>query len=364
MATFLNLLINGIVTGGVYALLALGFVLIYKASDVINFAQGELLLVGAYVLFALVTDRARTSGAVRWAPVAAVAIAVAVLGAILLIRFSGLRGRKLIVIGLLLGVVGGGITAIFDRNGLPWGLALTLTLCFAVALGVLIERLVLRPLIGEPIISVIMVTIGLSSVLRAIVQTIWGTAPQSLPLPSFLSSEAVQIGSAVVSNVRLTSLGLALVLLLLFTLFFRYSATGIAMRAAADDQQAALSVGISVKRVFAIAWAVSAIVATIGGMMLGYIAGGVSINLSAIGLKVFPVVILGGLDSIPGAIVGGLMIGVIESLASFYIDGSPWLKNPYFDVSGTGEILPFIVLVLVLMVKPYGLFGREIIERV
>jgi len=291
---FLQLVVSGLVVGSVYALVALGFVLIYKASDVINFAQGEFLLVGAYVSLALVAS-----------------------------------------------------------YNVPFVPAVLLTLLGCVLLGIVVERLVLRPFIGEPVISVIMATIGLSSLMRGVIQVIWGTDTRTFP--QIFPVEPVHLGSVVVSQVYLWSLGLALVLLAVFTLFFKYSSTGIVMRAAADDQTAALSMGISVKRVFAITWAIAAVVAAIGGILLGNI-NGVNPTLASIGLKVLPVAILGGLDSVTGAIVGGFAIGLLESLAGGYLD-------PVFG-GGVKDVTPFVVLVIVLMLRPYGLFGKEIIERV
>ncbi len=290
MDLLLQLTVSGLTNGAVYALVALGFVLIYKSSDVINFAQGELLLVGAYLAFFFVA-----------------------------------------------------------QLGLFWPIGVLLALIVAGALGVLIERLVLQPLIGEPIISVIMVTIGLSSLLRAVVNGIW--TPRPRPFPGFIPDTDVNIFGAVVSADRLWAIGLSFLLLGLFTLFFRRSSEGVAMRAVADDQQAALSMGISVKRVFAIAWSISALTATVGGIVLANIIG-VSGDISLIGLRVFPVVILGGLDSIPGAIIGGLVIGLLEAWTGGYMG------------QGLSQVLPFVVLVLILMVRPYGLFGQEIIERV
>jgi len=291
---FLQLTVSGLVVGSVYALVALGFVLIYKSSDVINFAQGEFLLIGAYVALSLV--------------------------------------------------------AVYHIPFLP---AIILTLLVCVLVGIVVERLVLRPFIGEPIISVIMATIGLSSLMRGIIQVLWGTDTRTFP-PLF-PAEPVQLGDIVVTQVYLYSLVLAVILLGIFGAFFKYSSTGIVMRAVADDQPAALSMGISVKRVFAITWAIAAVVAGIGGILLGNI-NGVNPSLSHIGLKVLPVAILGGLDSIPGAIIGGFAIGLIESLAGGYLD-------PVFG-GGVKEVVPFVVLVIVLMIRPYGLFGKQIIERV
>ncbi|HEX2464989.1 MAG TPA: branched-chain amino acid ABC transporter permease [Thermoanaerobaculia bacterium] len=290
MDVFLQLTFTGLSNGMVYALVAVGFVIIYKASDVINFAQGELLLLGAYLAFAFIA-----------------------------------------------------------QIGLPWSLGVAATLVTALAVGLVVERFVLRPLIGEPIISMIMVTIGLSSVLKALVHAVWGAAPHSFP--GFLPSTPINVLGVVVTADRLLTIGLAGALLTLFTLFFRYTRDGIAMRAIADDQQAALSMGISIKRVLAVAWAMSAAAAAVGGIMVANLVG-VSHDISFVGLRVFPVVILGGLDSISGAIVGGAIIGLLESYTGGYVG------------EGLNLIVPFIVLIVVLMVRPYGLFGKTIIERV
>ncbi|MDE2804105.1 MAG: branched-chain amino acid ABC transporter permease [Gemmatimonadota bacterium] len=290
MDVFLQLTVSGLSTGMVYALAAAGFVVIYKASDVINFAQGDLLLIGTYLVF----------------------FAVA-------------------------------------QAGLPWSLGVLVTVLLAVAVALAIERLVLRPLIGEPIISMIMVTIGLSSILRAAVNAIWGPAPRSFE--SFLPAGDVALGPVMLSTGRLLSIPIALAVLAALWLFFRHTRDGIAMRAIADDQQAALSMGISIPRVFGVAWGLAAASAAIGGIMLAGIVG-VSPNVASIGLRVFPVVILGGLDSIRGAVTGGAIIGLLEVYTGGYVG------------RGLSLVVPYVVLVLVLMVRPYGLFGKEIIERV
>jgi branched-chain amino acid transport system permease protein len=290
MDKFLQLTLTGLTNGAIFSLVALGFVLIYKASDVINFAQGDFLLVGAYITFGMVA-----------------------------------------------------------QVGLPWSVGVLVTMVLAVGLGLVVERLVLRPLIGEPIISVIMVTIGLSSLLRALVSSIWGTTGR--PFPPFIPNQNINIGGAIIPADRLIAIALAAILLILFSLFFRYSREGIAMRATADDQQAALSMGISVKKVFALAWSIAAMTAALAGVLVANIVG-VSGVVAGIGLRVFPVVILGGLDSIPGAILGGIIIGLLETYTGGYIGG------------GLSQVVPFIVLILILMVKPYGLFGEIRIERV
>jgi branched-chain amino acid transport system permease protein len=290
MELFIQLTLTGLTNGVILALAALGFVLIYKSSDVINFAQGEFLLIGAYLTYAMIA-----------------------------------------------------------QVGLVWPLGVLVTLLLAIGLGIIVERFVLRPLIGEPIISVIMVTIGLSSVMQAVVNAIWG--PYGQNFPPFIPSEAITILGATINADRLWATVIAIILLAFFTYFFRLSKEGIAMRAVADDQQASLSMGISVKKIFAWAWSIAAVTAAIAGALLANIVG-VRGELSSFGLRVFPVVILGGLDSIPGAVIGGLIIGLLETYTGGYIG------------NGLNQVVPFVVLILILMVRPYGLFGKEIIERV
>ena len=295
MELFLQLLVSGVVIGSIYGLVGMGFVIIYKSTSILNFAQGELLMLGAYVCVAL-----------------------------------------------------------FATYQVPIGFAFVLTLAFMALLGVLLERVLLRPMIGEPVISVIMLTLGLSSVLRAIVQGFWGT--DTRPYPEIFPTAPVQVGPLPVSQGYLYSLGSVLVLLGLFSLFFKYSRAGIAMRATAFSQQVALSMGISVKHIFALSWSIAAVVSAVGGILLGGIRGGVDGAFALFGLKVIPVVILGGLDSVGGAIVGGIIMGVLENLSGGYLD--PLLGG------GVKEVAPFVALVLILTVRPYGLFGKVKIERV
>ena len=290
MSTFINLLIYGLADGAILALAALGFVLIYKATGVINFAQGEFLLVGAYTFYA----------------------------AFVLLR-------------------------------LPFTIAVLVGAVVAIILALIVERFVLRPLIGENPISVIMVTIGLSFFLKAVVQMFFGTAVREMP--TILPKNSVPMLGGQVPLSRLLVIVIAAVVLTAFTIFFRRSRHGIAMRAVADDQQAAMTVGISVRRIFALAWALAALSALIAGILLADIAA-VNQHIAVFGLLVFPVVILGGLDSVPGTIVGGLTIGILKQMVSGYAD------------PGLAEVIPYVVLVAILMVKPYGLFGEIRIERV
>ncbi len=295
MEFLLQLVINGLVVGSIYALVALGFVVIYKSSSILNFAQGEFLMVGAYVCLTALT-----------------------------------------------------------AGHVPFWAGFALTLAFSAVLGIALERFALRPMIGEPVISVIMLTLGLSSVLRAIIQGIWGTGTR--PFPPVFPSDPVMLGPLPVSRGYLWSVGCVALLLVVFGVFFKYTRAGIAMRAVAFSQQTALSMGISVKRIFALSWSIAAVVSAVGGILLGAVRGGVDGSLAFFGLKVIPVVILGGLDSVLGAIVGGLAIGVLENLSGGYLD-------PFFG-GGVKEVAPFVALVLILMVKPYGLFGKVKIERV
>ena len=289
-----QILVSGLAAGGVYGLIALGFVLIYKATSILNLATGEFMTFGAFVCLSIM---AQTSA--------------------------------------------------------PFYIALPVTLGFAALLGVIIERIILRPLIGEPIISVIMVTIGLGAILKGLTHMIW--SPEYRSFPPIFPPEPLDLGFAIVPSGLLWGFIFAMICTIVFTVIFRYTRTGLAMRATASNQQAALSMGISVKGVFALSWSFAAITAAIGGIIIGNISG-ISIHLGHIGLKVLSVIILGGLDSIIGAIVGGFVIGILENFAGVFLD-------PYLG-GGTKEVVPFIVLVIIIMIRPYGMFGKAIIERV
>ncbi len=292
----LQLVISGLVVGSIYSAVALGFVIIYKSTRVVNFAQGEFLMVGAYVCYAFLVQ--------------------------MQVPF--------------------------------WG-ALLLTILFSMALALLIERAILRPMIGEPIISIIMVTIGLSLVLRSAVAVVWGT-DILVYKPKLFPQEMVDLAGVPVSLEFVWCFVLSVFLLAVFSVFFKYSKAGVAMRATAFNQQVAQSMGISVKSIFALSWVISAVVSGIGGVLIGNI-NGINNSLYHFGLKVFPATILGGLDSILGAALGGIIIGVLENLS----DG---LFKTWFDLSGVKEVAPYVILVVILMIRPYGLFGTKEIERV
>ena len=294
MDVFLMTLTTGIMVGGIYALIALGWVLIYKCSGVLNLAMGELTLIGAYVSLS------------------------------------------------------------FYSMGIPFVLSLLFSLIIGFVLGVLTERIFLDRLIGEPILSVIMVTVGLSFFFKGIVELIWGTDTRVFT-PAVFPLEPIRIGPLIIGQVYLWSFVAAIVLLVIFVGFFQYTRWGLAMQATADDEMAALSLGVSARFVYATAWAIAFMAAGVGGTLLGNI-NGLNISVGYLGLLVLPAVVLGGLNSVPGAIVGGIIIGVLQNLAGAYLD-------KYFP-GGVKEVAPFVFMVIFLLFKPHGLWGWERIERV
>jgi len=291
----IQLVLNGLVVGTLYGVVAMSFVVIYKATQVVNFAQGELLLVGAWVCWALLT-----------------------------------------------------------KYQLPLYVGLPLSLVFMFAFGMAIQVVMLRPLLGEPIVSVIMVTIALSAVLQAALKWIFGVDSQ--PFPPVFTSQSVNLWGLRIQTVYLMSIAVAGTIMIGMAWFFRVTRFGLAMRATAFDQQVAQSLGVSVKSVFAMAWAISATVSALAGVIVA-IVNGMSSGLSAYGIKVFPAVILGGLDSIGGAVAGGIAIGLLENLAHY-------LDSEFLHWGNLYEVAPFYVLIVILMVRPYGLFGTTDIERV
>jgi branched-chain amino acid transport system permease protein len=289
-----SLLVSGLSIGLMYSLIALGFVLVYKATDAINFAQGEFVMLAGFI----------------------VATALTV-------------------------------------SGMPVLGAVVLTVAIMILFSFALERVVLRPMLGRPVVAVIMATIGLAAILRGLPPITVGaeTKAVSLPLPDL----PIFIWSAVIPPIQALGVIVTIAFLAIFSWFFLKSRMGVAMRAVADNQQVALAMGINVQRYFAIAWAMAGIVSALGGIIWGSMLG-VDTQLALVGLKVFPVVILGGLDSIVGAIVGGLIVGVVESIAAGYLD-------PYVG-GGTKDFAPYVLMIIMLMFKPYGIFGQRRIERV
>ena len=294
MRILLELVLSGIMVGSIYALVALGWTLIYKCSGVLNLAMGELTLIGAYVCLT------------------------------------------------------------FYQWGFPFPVAVLAMLIMGFILGLVTERLFLRRMIGEPILSVIMITVGLSFFFRAVVGFVWGTDTVVFTPPVF-PQEPVRFLGMVFGQVYLWSFVAAIVLLLLFVWFFERGRWGLSMQATADDEMAALSLGVSAKWVYALAWAIAFMAAGVGGTLLGNI-NGLNISVGYLGLLVLPAVVLGGLNSIPGAIVGGIAIGVLQNLSDAYI--GPLTQG------GVKEIAPFVFMIAVLLIRPYGLWGWVRIERV
>ncbi len=301
MENLLQLIVTGIMLGSIYALVALGWVLIYKCSGVLNLAMGELTMIGGYVCLSIYT----------------------------------LLAARMSVTPAFLVALGG-------------------SLVVGVLLGLMTERLFLRKMIGEPILSVIMVTVGLSFFFKGIVFIIWN--PDTVQFaPRVFDVQNIHIAGLAIERVQLWSFFASIVLMVIFVSFFKYTRWGLAMQACADDEMAALSLGVSAKFVYALAWAIAFMSAGVGGTLLGNI-NGLNLSISGFGLLVLPVVVFGGLNSIPGAIVGGITIGLLQNLCGGYLD-------IYFP-GGIKEIAPFVFMVFFLLFKPFGLWGWERIERV
>jgi branched-chain amino acid transport system permease protein len=297
MSYFFQLVISGIVVGSIYALSALGFVLIYKSSRVLNIAHGQIIASGCFITYALTV----------WA------------GIPIYISFVG-----------------------------------SMIITFFLAMSV--ERIFLRRLIGEPIISVIMVTIGLMSIIDGIIYlTPFGS--ENYSFPEFFPQTPIAFGGVSISWTQLVGVIITFVLIAGFSWFFKKSTVGISMRAVSDDQFASMSIGVSVPRVFGLAWATAGLTAAASGGIIGNITGLNFEVLQSFGITVFPVVILGGLDSILGAVVAGIIMGLIQQFAAGYLDGN-------WGLSGTAEVLPYVILLVILLFKPHGLFGTHEIERV
>jgi len=294
MAELLQHVITGLSVGMVYALIGLCFVLIWKSSGVANLALGQLVLISSWFTY-----------------------------------------------GMLV------------QAKLPLWLGFLLVILFALALGWIIERVALRPLIAQPILSLITVTLGIGYFIEGVVSFIWPWSVDALP--RLFPKEPVRIGPAVVSQEHLWIAGISLLIFGLLFLFFRYHKMGIAMRATADDQLAVQACGIPVTTIFSRSWMFACVLAAVAGVLVSSI-GGITFGLVETGLKAFSVVILGGLDSFGGAIIAGPIIGLCESLAGGYLTPYVW--------AGVKDITPFVIIIIVVIIKPYGLFGEERIERI
>ncbi len=287
-----QLLISGVAQGCIYGLIALGFVLIYKATETVSFAQGDLMMVGAF----------------------------------------------------------GGLAAM-TALGFPYWLAVPSAIVAMMLVGVLIERAVIRPILGQPAFSIVMLTIGVGYVLRGIITMIpdVGTDTHTLPVP--YAGQVLRAGALVLSAEQLVVIGSTALLCVLLFALFRYSTLGIAMQASSQNQLAAYYMGIPVKRLNGLVWGLAAGVAAIAGLLLAPITF-VHANMGFIGLKAFPAAVVGGFSSLPGAIVGGLIIGIVEAVSGFYLP------------EGFKDIAPYVVVLLMLLLKPNGLFGDKLRKKV
>lgn len=294
MAELLQYTITGIAVGMIYALIALGFALIWKSSSVANLALGQLVLIASWFTYGMLVQA----------------------------KF-------------------------------PYWIGFPLTILFALFLGWMIERFTLRPLIAQPILSLITVTLGVGYFLEGLVIFVWPVSVGALP--RIFPQEPLHIGPAVVSQEYIWAAGISLALFGLLSLFFKYHKMGIAMRATADDQLAVQACAIPVTSVFSTSWMFACVVAAIGGVLISCI-GGITFGLVETGLKSFSVVILGGLDSFVGCIVAGPIIGLCENLGGGYLT--------QFIGPGIKDIIPFVIIIIVMVVKPYGLFGETRIERI
>lgn len=290
MEYFSTLVLTGIAAGSLYGLLAMGFAMIYKVSKVVNFAQGEVMMLIAYIAYSVATE----TGGSAFAAVAAVIVS-------------------------------------------------------AIIIGYLLELLVIRPMLGQPVFSIVMLTIALAVLIRAVVGIAWGVDPHRFPVD--LGSGGLQLLGVRLAAAQVLLLGIYTSMCVGVWAFLRFSVIGIAMRATAADPTTALMMGVSPSKIYRLAWIMSAVMAGTAGVLLAMI-NNIGIEMSDIGIRSFPAAVMGGLDSVIGAGFAGVLIGVIENLAGGYI--------------GTGykEIAGFAVLLIVLMVRPYGLFGEKDIERV
>ena len=289
---FLQLVISGIAQGCIYGLIALGFVLIYKATETVSFAQGEMLMLGAFAGLALMT----ALGFAFWITIPAVMLAMAVF-------------------------------------------------------GVLLERVVIRPILGQPAFSIVMLTIGIGYVARGLITMIPGIGTETHTLPVPYKDQISNWNGLIINWEQMAIIAATAVLCALLFVMFRYSKMGIAMQAASQNQLAAYYMGIPVKRLNGLVWGLSAAVAAIAGLLLAPITF-VHANMGFIGLKAFPAAVVGGFGSLPGAIVGGIIIGLVESLSGFYLP------------EGVKDIAAYVVVLVMLMVKPNGLFGEKLRKKV
>ena len=295
MTFFIQLIVTGFAQGMVYALIAIGFVIILKCSEVFNIAQGHFVMIGGYLGYTFLVPL-----------------------------------------------------------GLPVWASLLAAIVVAVFMGLLIERLTLRPLVGQPVLAVIMMTIALATVLSGLATLIWGAEYKAYH--GLLPVITLKVGDVSIPSESLIGLIVSVICVALLMLLFRYTKIGLAMRATAEDLQVVQSLGIKATTVYAVSWIIACVVGVIGGILLGGISGA-NMELANIGLKAFAVVLLGGVNSIGGAIFAGIILGMLENVAAGYLD-------PLLPGGGLAQVFPFFVMIIVLVFRPHGLFGLAHIERV
>ncbi len=299
MAGFIEIILNGLATGAIYALLALGFVLIFKSTGIINFAQGQLAMIGAFVCYTF--------------------------------------------------------AMLFN---IPYVFSVLIALAIGALLGVLVDILFFRRMVGEPMFSTIMVTVGLASILSCVAGLIWGHDVYSIQSP--FTGKTAGLFGVTISRGALYTIGLSLFLIVLFILFFNRSLLGISMKGAAEDPDTSGLMGINVKKIHMISWAIGTVVAVVAGIFLAE-ESFVRISMSNFGIKAMAAAILGGMQSIGGAILGGIVIGIVEGLAANYLSGMEMGNFHFGDVK---DVTAFAIMIIVLMIRPHGFFGKEKVERV
>jgi len=305
LTTFFDIFVSGVGLGALYALVAMGFSLIYKVTGVLNFAQGQIAMVGAY---------------------------------------------SVVIFG----------TSAVLATAIPAYAAVAITIIVGVILGLLLERVIFRQFIGEPVLSVIIVTLALGGIFEGFIAFLFGRNFKAYPAElAFNWSVGLPFGASI-QGAYAVAVVIALIIVAALMLFFRSTVIGSILRASASDEQAAMVLGVSIERTIALAWTISIAITAIGGILLAMSSGGAAFSIENTGIIIFAAVVFGGLDSIPGAFIGSIVVGLLQELGSFYLEGGAAIID--FG-PGFGEILPLIFLLVVIVVKPYGLFGTERIER-
>ncbi len=352
--------ITGLLVGGVYSLVALGIVVINKASGVFNFAHGGMMMVAGFIFFSFFTTSNIALPFALIYSLVTVGLAVSIFG-----WRNLLRQPSLIVIGVVAVIA---LTFVLTLPGpnYKWIRGIVGGAMGAALLGLAVERFTIRPLIGQPLFASVMMTLAVSLILNGTTQLIWGSQPQTLLIFSEVNPIGIEVkasplrfdtaellgGNISVERTRLYAFGLSLVAFLAFWLFFRYTSVGLAMRATSENQMLAQSVGLRVRMILAIAWAIAALLAGVAGVLHGG-ATNLDTNMQYLALRAFPAVLLGGIESIGGALIGGLAIGLTEEYSKLLFSG---------DIGE--QLAPYIVLMVVLVLRPEGLFGQKRIDRI